>query len=51
MIFLLFIKLAVIVERYKRRCEAVVKLVQSHEILTIDFDSICEFIGDVEQFK
>jgi len=40
-------ELGEIIHRDKARCQATVQLITSGEVLKLDFDSICEFVGSV----
>lgn len=40
------IQMAVIVERNKTKCRATVQLQLTKEVVTVDYDNICEYVGD-----
>lgn len=42
-------QLARIIKQERSRAEAVVELVLSKEVLSVHFDDICEYVGDVEE--
>ena len=42
------LQLARIIKQERSRAEAVVELVLSKEVLSVHFDDICEYVGDVE---
>ncbi len=41
-------QLARVIEQERSRAKAVVELVLSKEVLSVHFDDICEYVGDVE---
>lgn len=42
-------QLARIIKQERSRAEAVVELILSKEVLSVHFDDICEYVGDVEE--
>lgn len=42
------LQLARIIEQDRPKAKAVVELVLTNEVLSVHFDNICEFVGDVE---
>lgn len=46
--FLSYMQLARIIEQDRPKAKAVVQLLSSKEILSVHFDNICEYVGDVE---
>ena len=41
-------QLARVIEQERSKAKAVVELVLSKEVLSVHFDDICEYVGDVE---
>lgn len=49
MLFVL-IKLAVLLKRDTSNCSAVIQLLLDKNVITADYDDICEHVGDVNDF-
>ena len=47
----LYIQLARILEQDRPRAKAVVELLQTKEVLSVHFDDICEYVGDIEDIE
>ena len=45
-LILIISQMAMIVDRNKSECRATVQLQQTKELLTVDYDDICEYVGD-----
>ena len=43
---LIISQMGMIVDRNKSECRATVQLQQTKELLTVDYDDICEYVGD-----
>ena len=39
------------VERDQKRCRAVVQLLPDRDLVTLDYDDMCEFTGSVEAYS
>ena len=39
-----------VVDRDKTRCLATVQLIHTEEVLRLDYDSVCEFVGPVPDY-
>ena len=48
MCMLSYMQLAKIIEQDRPKAKAVVQLLSSKEVLSVHFDNICEYVGDVE---
>ena len=48
--FFAFPQIAKLLERDSKKYRATVELLQTREILTMDYDDLCEYTGDVEDF-
>ena len=50
--FLLILQVAEILKKNKEKCIATVQLLRNKDdVLKMDFDSVCEFLGDISQFE
>lgn len=41
-------QMAVVIDRSNSKCKATVQLQQTKEIVTVDYDHICEYVGDMD---
>lgn len=37
-----------ILDRDSKKCKATVEVVYNRQVLTVDYDNICEYIGDID---
>ena len=44
----LYLQIATVLKRDSSACRVVVELNQSREILTLDYDDVCEYTGEIE---
>lgn len=42
------LQIARLLERDSKNCKATVEMVYSSKILTVDYDNICEYTGDID---
>ncbi len=48
-LFVTSLQLATIVDQDRRKATAVIQLNLSKDVMDVDFDYICEYIGDLEE--
>ncbi len=48
-LFVISLQLATIVDQDRRKATAVIQLNLSKDVMDVDFDDICEYIGDLEE--
>lgn len=37
-----------VLDRDSKKCKATVEVVYNRQVLTVDYDNICEYIGDID---
>ncbi len=43
------LQIGTILKRDKANCKVAVELVQTREVVTLDYDDVCEYVGNIEE--